>query len=91
VKFEDLDADSFMQSLLDTQSNLMANSHELIGAAIEEVDQVLPVQIWMADGERAVFSVQTQSEDSLNYGLYTSDPRFVNALREMVNLIRPDA
>jgi hypothetical protein len=90
LKFKDLDCDTFIQSLLDTQSSLMENSHELIGAAITEVDQVLPVQIWMADGAQAVFSVQTQSESSLNYGLYTSDPRFVNALREMISLIHPD-
>lgn len=89
IKVAELDYRKFLDLLQSTQRDLLRESFKLNGVDVLEVNQIVPVQVWIADRARAVFSIQTLRPNELSHGLYTSDPRFVNALHSMIELYEP--
>ena len=84
VKLDKLDHAKFLELLLATQRDLLGEMFR--GVEIREVDQVVSLQIWIADKSRAIFSIQTLAPNGQSHGLFTSDALFVTALRSMMNL-----
>jgi hypothetical protein len=83
-KPEELDYAAFLDLLQVTQRDILKEKFQ--GVEISEVDQIVSVQVWIADKAQAVFAIQTSPTNALSHGLYTSDPRFVNALHAMIEL-----
>jgi len=84
TKQQELDYARFLDLLEATQRDLL--KEKFSGVEVSEVDQLVSVQVWIADKAQAVFAIQTSSTNALSHGLYTSDPRFVNALGAMIEL-----
>jgi hypothetical protein len=81
-----IDPNRFFTMLVETQKRLSA---DLFARAKRiEVDCIVTLQVWIADKREAVFSIETNAENSLSHGLYTSDPEFVAALYAMAELYR---
>jgi hypothetical protein len=84
IKVAELDHTKFLELLQATQRDLLREALKLNGVDVLEVNQIVPVQVWIADRARAVFSIQTLQPNALSHGLYTSDARFVSALLSMI-------
>jgi hypothetical protein len=82
----DIDQDRFLEMLVETQKRLTADL--FAHAKRIEADAIVTLQVWIADKREAVFSIETNAENSLSHGLYTSDPEFVAALYAMAELYR---
>jgi hypothetical protein len=50
---------------------------------VREFQALLTVQMWIADSQRAIFSLETSATSGESRGLYTQDVRFVEALESM--------
>lgn len=48
-----------------------------------EIDQVLPIHLWLADGAQAVFSIQTFTEAAQEHGFASTDPNLISCLRSV--------
>jgi hypothetical protein len=86
--FESLDHASFLNLLLEIQRRVLTDVYN--GATVREIDQDVAVQMWIVDNTQALFVIQTLPPVGVGYGLITSDPLFVVALRAMVQLYRSD-
>lgn len=86
TKLEELDYSKFLDLLQMTQRDILKDSFKLNGISVLEIDQTVLVQVWIADKERAVFSIQSLQANTLSHGLFTSDPLFVSALHSMIEL-----
>jgi hypothetical protein len=90
-RFADVDAaklthTKLLELLSQVQREVLREEFAYSGVTVQEVADLVPVQVWIADGERAVFSLQTSSSQTMSYGLYTSDSAFVNALYALFEL-----
>lgn len=88
TKIEELDYRKLLDFLQTTQREILKETFKFNGVEVLEIDQIVSVQVWIADKERAVFSIQTSPTNALSHGLYTSDPLFVNALHSMIDLYK---
>jgi len=79
-----VDRDSFITFLECAQATELDHFRR-VGVTATEFDQLLAVHVWIADKEQAVLSIQAPSA-VLSYGVYTSDPKFVDVLVEMTGL-----
>ena len=86
TKPEDLNFKVFLDLLLSTQTKMLNESFKSKGVEVLEIDQVMPVQVWIADRKQAVFSIQALPTNTISHGFYTSDPRIVSALHLMTEL-----
>jgi hypothetical protein len=75
--------DDFIELLTHTQDGLINEAFATNGIEVKEVDDLVPVQVWLADGERAVFAIQNAATSTMSHGLMTSDPSFIEALGSM--------
>jgi hypothetical protein len=75
-----------LELLSETQRELLHQLFVRRSIDVREVDHLVAVQLWLADNKEAIFSIQTSSRDAMSYGLFTSDPHFVNALTSMFHL-----
>lgn len=55
------------------------------GADIEEVNAVLPFDIWLIDGKRIIFAFSTYSGDASQYGFFTKDEKLISAFAEIID------
>jgi hypothetical protein len=86
INIQELNYSKFLDLLLTIQSKMLLDSFKLKGVEVTEIDQLVPVQVWISDKKQAVFSIQTLPTNAASHGFITSDPRIVSALYEMTEL-----
>jgi len=58
-------------------------------AHVVEIDTHLPLFFWLVDEREAIFSIPTLSEDIVEYGFTTTDPKLISAFLEMKRRYNP--
>jgi hypothetical protein len=81
-----LDPSRLLDLLANIQTTLLKEDFAMKGVVTREVDELLPLQLFVSDQKLAIVGFQGATPYAMSHGIETTDSQFVTALRLMCDL-----
>jgi hypothetical protein len=72
----------FAKLLEDTEQDMLLD--EFLNAEKVEVNKDIPLYFWIIDDAEAIFAIPSFSDETTEYGFFTSDPKLISAFQQIV-------